>query len=363
MSIPSRRILHATLAFAARGTAALLATAVIVTALTAAVHVPPTAALSALSSGAFGTPFAWSGSLLRATPILITGLAVAWAFRAGLFNIGAEGQLLWGGLAAAWVGSFPALPAWVHLPLALAAGAIAGAFWAWPAALLKSRRGTPEVLCTLLLSFIAEYLTTYLANGPLHGAGQQGARTADLLPSASLPALEVGGLRLHWGLPLALLLAGWLGFVFWRSRYGFQLQVVGRSPGVARAVKLDVKRIWTLALVQSGALAGLAGAIQILGSLHYFQARFSPGYGFEGIPVAILGGNHPAGVVLAALFWGGLANGAVEMESSVGVSRYLVVVIQSLVVLVVAARRWPLPRLKTADDAATSTPHKNTGEA
>jgi len=349
MSFSSLRVLRPLLALAARTLAAVLATTLIVAALTAAVHVSPAAALSALGGGAFGSPFAWSGSLLRATPILLTGLAVAWAFRAGLFNIGAEGQLLWGALAAAWVGSWKGLPPLIHVPLALLAGAVAGGFWAYPAALLKSRRGTPEVLSTLLLGFIAEFLTTYLANGPLHGPVQQGARTADLLPSAFLPSLEVVGLRLHWGLPLALMVAGGLGLAFWRSRFGFQLQVVGRNPDAARAVNLNVRRIWSLALVQSGALAGLAGAIQILGALHYFQARFSPGYGFEGIPVAILGGNHPAGVVLAALFWGGLANGAVEMESGVGVSRYLVVVIQALVVLVVAAKRWPVsPRRAVA---------------
>jgi len=352
MSSPRIRLLRPALAVAARALGAVLATAIIVAALAAAVRVAPVPAVSALVSGAFGTPFAWSGSLLRAVPILLTGLGVAWAFRAGLFNIGAEGQLLWGALAAAWVGSFRGLPPLLHVPLALIAGALAGGVWAWPAALLKSRRGTPEVLSTLLLGFVAEYLTTYLANGPLHGAGQQGARTADLLPSAALPSLELGGLRLHWGLPLALLVAVVMGLVYWRSRFGFQLQVVGRNPDAARAVNLNVSRIWSLALVQSGALAGLAGAIQILGSLHYFQARFSPGYGFEGIPVAILGGNHPAGVVLAALFWGGLANGAVEMESRVGVSRYLVVVIQALVVLAVAAKRWPGPRTKarTADN-------------
>lgn len=345
MSAPLSHFARPLLAVIARAVVVAIMTVVIVASLTAAVHVSSRAALSALIGGAFGSPFAWSGSLLRATPILLTGLAVAWAFRAGLFNIGAEGQLLWGGLAAAWVGTRPGLPPALHVALALLAGALAGGLWAWPAALLKSRRGTPEVLSTLLLSFIAEYLTTYLANGPLHGAGQQGARTADLLPAALLPPLELGPLRLHWGLVLALLAALGLAVLLARSRLGFQLQVVGQSPEVARTVDLRVERIWSLALIQSGALAGLGGAIQILGALHYFQARFSPGYGFEGIPVAILGGNHPAGVILAALFWGGLANGAVEMESSVGVSRYLVVVIQALLVLVVAARRLPLPRL------------------
>lgn len=344
MKPPRSRIVRQILPSVARGLGTVLATICLVAALTAAVQVSPQAALFALWTGAFGSPFAWSASLLRATPILLTGLSVAWAFRAGLFNIGAEGQLLWGALVAAWVGSFPGLPPAAHVPLALGAGALAGGLWAAPAALLKNRRGTPEVLTTLLLGIIAEYLTTSVANGPLHGAGQQGARTADLLPSALLPHLNVGALRLHWGLPLAAAMAVCLALILWRSRFGFQLQIVGRNPEVARSVNLKVGRIWALTLVQSGALAGLAGAIQILGSLHYFQARFSPGYGFEGIPVAILGGNQPWGVVLAALFWGGLANGAVEMEASVGVSRHLVVVIQALVVLVVAAKRWPGPR-------------------
>jgi simple sugar transport system permease protein len=341
MKPPQFRLLKQALAVIVRIVVALLATVLIVAALTSAVKVPPIAALSALGGGAVGSPFAWSGSLLRATPILLTGLAVAWGFRCGLFNIGAEGQLLWGAIAAAWVGVLPGIPEPLRLSLALLAGAAAGALWAAPAALLKARRGTPEVLTTLLLSFIAEHATTYLANGPLHGADQQGARTADLLPSAWLPPIETAGLRLHWGLPLAVLAALVLAVVLRRARFGFQVQLVGGNPEAARTAGISVPRIWALTLLQSGALAGLAGAVQILGSLHYFQARFSPGYGYEGIPVAILGASHPLGVVLAALFWGGLANGAVEMESAVGVSRYLVVVIQSLVVLAVAARRWP----------------------
>jgi ABC-type uncharacterized transport system permease subunit len=320
---------------------AFTATALIVTAVALAVRVAPPAALRALFGGAVGSPFAWSGSLRGAVPILLTGLAVAWAFRAGLFNIGAEGQLLWGGLAAAWVGFAFRLPAMVHLPLALLAGAVAGAAWAWPAAALKARRGTPEVLATLLLSFIAQQLTTWLANGPLHGKGEQGARTAAVHATAQLPVFELGALRIHLGLSLAVILAVLLTIWLWKGRFGFQLRMVGRNPEAARTSGIDINRVQTLALLQSGALAGLAGAIQILGPLRYFQAGFSPGYGYEGIPVAILGASEPLGVAAAALFWGALGNGAVEMESSVGLSHHLVLVIQALVVLAVAAKRWP----------------------
>lgn len=322
---------------------AAIATVVIVAALSAMVRIAPGTALSALVGGAVGSPFAWSGSLRNAVPILFTGLAVGWAFRAGLFNIGAEGQLLWGALAAAWVGTALRLPPMLHLPVALAAGAAAGAIWAWPAAALKLKRGTPEVLSTLLLTFIAQQLTTWLANGPLHGPGEQGARTAAIHSSAYLPMIEGGGLRIHSGLPLAVVTAIALGIWLARGRFGFQVRIVGQNPDAARAADIPVDRIRTLVLLQSGALAGLAGAVEVLGALHFFQAGFSPGYGYEGIPVAILAGSQPIGVVLAAFFWGALANGAVEMESAVGLSHYLVMVIQGLVVVAVAARRWPVP--------------------
>jgi simple sugar transport system permease protein len=293
-------------ALAAAGTATL-----VVGGLAAAVGVPPVAAVRSLAVEAFGSSFAWTGTLLHAAPILLTGLAVAWAFRAGLFNIGAEGQLLWGALAAAWAGSALRLPPLMHVPAALAAGALAGALWAWPAAALKARRGAPEVVTTLLLSFVAVHLTTFVANGPLHDPAQQGARTADLSASAHLPALPGG--RLHAGLLIALAAAALLALALDRSRFGFQLQVVGRNPEAARSSGIGVERVWMLALLQSGALAGLAGAVEILGVHHYFQAGFSPGYGYEGIAVAILGGGAPAGVVLSALSLGGLANGAVGM--------------------------------------------------
>jgi general nucleoside transport system permease protein len=254
-------------------------------------------------------------------------------------NPGAEGQLLWGALVAAWVGHGVSAPGFIHIPLALAAGAGAGALWAWPAAALKCRRGAPEVVTTLLLTFIAANLTTYLAANPLHDPTQQGPRTADVFPTAAL--LTFTPTRAHLGTILALLTAGLLALVIQRGRFGFQLRVVGRNPEAARSSNISVSRTWTAALLGSGALAGLAGAVEVLAVHHYFQREISPGYGFEGIAVAILGNNTPGGVVAAALFLGALANGAVQMESDTGISKFLVSVIQALVVLAVAVRRWP----------------------
>ncbi len=314
--------------------------------LPALVRVPPGKAVGALLTGAFGQPgnlratqFAWAGTLLRTVPILLTGLSVGIAFRAGLFNIGAEGQLLWGALAAAWVGAVWNLPPALHIAVAAGAGALAGALWAWPAAALKVRRQAPEVVTTLLLTFVAVNATTYLASHPLHDPTQQGPRTASVLPTALFPT--VPGTRLHLGLLISPGVAVLAALLLQRTRFGFQLEVVGRNAAAAESAGISVPRVQTRALQLSGAVAGLAGAAEVLGVHRYFLAGFSPGYGYEGIAVAVLGGNTPAGIVVAALFWGGLANGAVEMEVSAGVSRHLVTVIQALVIITVAVRRWP----------------------
>ncbi len=323
---------------ALRAVVGIVVASFLISGLAATAGVPPASAIRALLLGAFGSSFAWTETLVRAIPICLTGLAVAWAFRAGLFNIGAEGQLLWGALAAAWVGAAFRLPAGLHVPAALAAAALAGALWAAPAAWLKARRGTPEVVTTLLLNFIAENLTRFLANNPLHDPTQQGARTEGIQATAEL--LTITG-RLHTGLGVAIGMAVLAAVILARARFGFQLRLVGQNPKAARTADVPVTRTWTHVLLQSGALAGLAGAVEVLGIHHYFQAGFSPGYGFEGIAVAVLAASSPLGVLGASLFWGGLANGAVEMELSTGLSRHLVMVIQALVVLIVAVRRWP----------------------
>ncbi len=328
---------------------------VMVAGLAAAAKVEPGVALKSLFSGAAGTSFDQAQSVLRSVPILLTGLAVAWAFRAGLFNIGAEGQFLWGALAAGWVGSALRLPPALHIPLSLLAGVVAGALWMLPAALLKTRRGTPEVVSTLLLNSVALYFTTLLANGPLHAPNEQGPRLPDVSPTAMLPR---GPEDLHLGVILALLMVVALSTLLWFGREGFQVRVVGRNPETARASAINVSGVWMRTLLLSGALAGLAGAIEVLGrSPSYFEGGKSPGYGFEGIAVAILGSSAPFGVLAAGLFWGALAMGAVQLESDTGLSKYLVVLIQAVVVLAVAVRRWPrLPRRAPVEPIAPAPP-------
>lgn len=337
---PIRRLplLAALPALLARAVLAVVLAAGVIAAVALVARVSPAAAIQSLVQGALGSPSAWELTLRRATPIVLTGLAVGWAFRGGLFNIGAEGQLLWGALAAGWAGAALPLAPGLQAAAALTLGAAAGALWAFPAAALKTWRGVPEVLSTLLLGFTAQHLTRLLASGPLHDPTRQGPRLPDVLPGAALPALAGS---LHVGVLLALATAVALAATLAWGGAGFRLRVVGSSPEAARAAGLRPEGVWSRTLLLSGALAGLAGGIEVLGVHGFFQAGFSPGYGFEGIAVAILGGGHPGGVAVAALFWGALANGAVEMEISTGLSRYVVAVIQALVVLAVAVRRWP----------------------
>lgn len=342
MPAPTRLLLKTAFPLLGRALLSAAIALLVVACVSMVARVDPLLALRSLLTGAFGGP-AWELTLRRAIPILLTGLAVGWAFRAGLFNIGAEGQLLWGALAAAWAGFGLALPPALHVLLALCAGAAAGALWALPAALLKARLRVPEVVTTLLLSLVAIEITRFVANGPLHDATRQGPRTPDIHPSAYLPVLAEGH-TLHAGLLVALFMAGLLTLVLAYGAFGFQLRMVGRGPAAARTSAVSVERVWTSALLQSGALAGLAGAVEVLGVHHFFQAGFSPGYGYEGIAVAILGGSAPGGTLLSALFWGALANGAVEMEMNTELSRHVVSVIQALVILTVAVRAWPVPR-------------------
>ncbi len=335
----------------ARSILAVVAAVALVALLAGLARVAPEKALSSLAVGSLGSRFAVSQTLLHTVPILLTGLAVGWAYRGGLFNIGAEGQFIWGALGAAAIGAYLPVPAWVHIPACLLAGVAAGALWALPAALLKIRRGTPEVVTTLLLNFVALHITAMLANGPLHALNEQGTRTPNILATARLP--EIGLPRLHAGLLLAVVIAVGLGILLARGRVGFQLRAAGLNAGTARASGVSVEMVWLRTLLLSGGLAGLAGAIEVLGQIFFFSGGNFPGYGFEGIAVAILGGGGPAGVAAAALFWGALATGAVQMESDTGISRHMVMVIQAVVILAVAVRRWPsLPRRRAGGNSA-----------
>lgn len=298
--------------------------------------VPPWEAAGILWRGAFGGLAPTTETLVKATPLILTGLSVAWAFRAGLFNIGAEGQLLLGGLSAAWVGFALALPAWIHAPLGLLGGALAGALWALVPAWLKVFRGQHEVLSTLLLNYVALHLCHYLVRGPLKEPSPMGnPQTPLIAPTAALP-IWVEGSRLSVGFWLAVGTALGAEIYLLGTVGGFELRAVGANPKAAEAAGIPVGRRQLEALLWAGAFAGLAGAVEILGVHHRFTEQFSPGYGFDGITVALLGAGRGWGIVAAALFLGALRNGAARLQVLTDIPREFAQVLQALLILAVA---------------------------
>jgi simple sugar transport system permease protein len=297
------------------------------------------AALRALWSGAFGSWYAiTSATLVRSIPLLLAGLAVAVAFRAGVFNVGAEGQLLIGATAAAAGGvtAATALGA-LTLPLALGAGMAAGAAWAGIAGWLRRRFGVLEVISTIMLNFVALYVVGFLVRGPLQEPTRVYPQTETLAPVAQLPRL-LPGTRLHWGLVLALLAAVGCWWVLRHTAAGFRLRAAGSSPGAAQvAGGIDVARVTTRALLASGALAGLAGAIEVTGVTFALYETLSPGYGYTAIAVALIARLDPLGVVAAAVLFGALEAGASAMQRDAGVPSVIVSVVEALIILTVLA--------------------------
>lgn len=302
----------------------------------------PLRAYSALFLGAFGNLNRILGTLTRATPIIITGLAVALPFRAGLFNIGVEGQLLMGALAAAVVGSrFAGLPGFLHLPLAILAAALGGGLWALIPAWLKARRGIHEVINTIMMNFIANAVLAYLVVEVLRMPGEMIPKTPPVLPSAMLARFSdfIPGItaRLNLGFVIALVLALVLYYLLWRTTFGYEIRAVGHNAKAAAYAGINVSRCIVITMILSGALAGLAGAERILGFDRTLALGFSPGFGFEGIAVALLGRNHPVGVLLAALLFGALSSGGVWLSFTTDIPADIVVVLQAIIIFFVAA--------------------------
>ena len=319
-----------------------------------------TRAYSALYEGAFGEPLRivdslgrWvsgggiqpiigavrgpSDSLVQSVPYIFAGLAVALGFRAGLFNIGAEGQIGVGWIAAVVVGfAFTGLPAFIHLPLAILAGAVAGGLWAAIAGFLKAKTGAHEVITTIMLNHISFRLSEWLLCGPLE-LTQGTCRTRDVLPTAFLPRFLDHPVTVHWGFVLALGAAALVGWFLFRTIWGFELRTVGANPHGARYGGMNVAKNYVLAMFLSGCLAGLGGVSQGLGITRNIALGFSAGYGFDSIALALLGKSHPAGVVAASLLFGALRAGAGRMQSLAGVPTEIVQIVQSLVIIFIAA--------------------------
>ncbi|MBC8161177.1 MAG: ABC transporter permease [Roseiflexaceae bacterium] len=296
------------------------------------------AAYTGLFSGAFGGVQAISNTLVEATPFMFAGLAVAVGFKCGLFNIGAEGQLAMGAISAAVAGfAITGLPTFIHLPLALVIGALGGAFWGAIPGFLRARTGAHEVIVTIMMNYIAIRLTDYLIKGPLRDRNASAPRTPNILESAQLPLLLGPEYRLHAGFLIAVIMAFFINWLLNRTTTGFEIGTVGANPGAARYAGISITRNFVLAMSMSGALAGLAGAVTVLGVERNLKASFSAGYGFDSIAVALLAKSNPIGIIPAAIFWGALRNGAGLMQLQSGISINLINIIQALVIVFVAA--------------------------
>ena len=303
-------------------------------------------ATSALFGGALGTGHAIAETLVQMIPLLIAGLAVTVAFHASLFNIGVEGQLVFGGLVAGVTGAALDLPPALLLLVCLLAGMAGGALFALIPALLKAYRGAHEVVTTIMMNFVAIAVSEYAVapTGPFVAPDQPSA-TARVPEGARLPIIW-DGTRLHAGLLVALLAVVLVLWVLYRTPAGFRLRLMGANQQAARASGTSIERMTIVALLASGALGGLAGAVQVLGVYGRFYAAFSPGYGFDAIAVALLGALSPIGVVAAAFFFAVLHAGSVPLQVVAGISREMVGVVSGLVVAFVAAQPAALRLLR-----------------
>lgn len=284
--------------------------------------------------GSLGSKYFISETLIKATPLILAGLGLAIGFKGGLFNIGAEGQLLVGALIAALVGfKVTHLPSFLHIILALGAAGLGGALWAALAGWLKAKRGVHEVISTIMLNYIAIYITNYLVREPFKSGYLP--KTPLILSTAKLPLL-LPDTRLSIGIILALGLAYLMYRLLEQTVFGYELKAVGFNPQAAEYAGINQVRMIILTMGLSGTLAGLAGGVEILGLHHRFYGQFSPGYGFDSIAVALLGKNNPLGVVFAALLFAVMRTGAMYMQRIAQVSTDIVLILQAAIIFFIA---------------------------
>lgn len=310
--------------------------------------IDPLKAYRALYQGAFGNIRAWKRTFEKATPLIFSGLAVAFAFRAGLFNIGAQGQLLLGAITSAVVGyAVEGLPPYIHIPLALMAGALVGALYGAFPGILKVYTGAHEVITTIMLNYVA----SLFAGWTVYAGGSQGqtpgplwdptagpiSETPDVLPSAQIPWIFGPPYRVHWGIVLVLAVVVLIWWLLYRTTIGFEIRTVGQNLKASKYAGIRVNWTIVLTMILAGGLAGLAGGIETLGVNHKFAPEFSGSVGFDGITIALLGQTHPFGVVLAALLFGALDAGGAKMQFDSGVAADIIQVIQALILAFVAA--------------------------
>lgn len=306
--------------------------------------------LSILGKSAFGSLYDFGMTLFYATPLILTGLAVAIPFQAGLFNIGAEGQLAIGALCTAAMGIlFPGLPSWIAIPAAIVAGFVGGGIWGAIPGWLKARRGSHEVITTIMMNFIASGITSYVTLYLLKGTENQNPETLPIGAGYALPQWTTFGdapVTAAFAISVLLCLGFW--FFFKSTKLGFQMQAVGENETAARTAGIRADRLKILAMLLAGGLAGLVGLGEVLGYSHKFKFGFSPGYGFTGIAVALLARGQPLGVIFAGLLFGALHKGTADLDlETENVTRDVSLVLQACVILSVSAealwerfKRW-----------------------
>ncbi|MDD7201076.1 MAG: ABC transporter permease [Sphaerochaetaceae bacterium] len=292
----------------------------------------PIAAYGALLRGAMGSPVAFTAMIKKAVPLILSGLAVAVGFRCSAFNIGVEGQLMVGALCAALAGIYLSLPPVIHLVVVLLAGIVGGMLFAFVPALLKLKCNVNVTISTIILNYVAQFFVQFCVMGPFHGYSAMEA-TDKLAPSAQMPSLLPKPYQLNLGVVIMILTVFFVYYLFNKTVQGYEMTAVGLNQTASQFQGISVDKMAFLALLISGGIAGLSGSIEVSGTLNRYVNGFSTGYGFSGIPIALMAQNNPFAIILTGLFFGLMKSGSFMMQSTVGVSADLVNIIQGLVVV------------------------------
>ncbi|MDO8432268.1 MAG: ABC transporter permease [Candidatus Binatus sp.] len=326
----------------AKPAAALALAALSISIILLALGASPIGVFAALGEGAFGSWYAFTDTIVKATPLVFTGLAISLAFSGALWNIGADGQLVIGAIAAGAIG--PWLGDWPHpvaIAVVLSAGAVGGAIWGGLAGWLRARRDVNEVISTIMLNFVAAQMLSWVVHGPLMEPSRSYPASSPIAASAEL-GFYFAPSRLNLGMLIAVILAAACYVVLFHTSAGFELRAMGRNRRAATFFRIRIERLTIVVMALSGALAGLGGAVQVSAITHRLFEKLSPGWGYEAIAVALVAHLNPLGIIAAALFFGALDNGSQAMQRSQNVSPVLVQVIQGMVILFLLAFDTPL---------------------
>jgi simple sugar transport system permease protein len=298
----------------------------------------PLVAYKALLESAFGSVLGLSETMVKACPLILAGLGTAVAFRCKFWNIGSEGQIYIGGIMVTLVGTLPLpLPAIFHLPLAILAGFLGGAVYAFIPAFLKGKLKINEVITTLMLNYIAIHFVSFLVHGPMEDVNGYLPLSKKLLPAATLPVI-IPRTRFHLGIVLAILASFLVYFLIWKTILGYRIRAVGLNEKAARVGGINPLSTLLWAGCISGGLSGLAGTMEIAGIQYRLMENFSPGYGFLAIAVALVGNLRPLGVIVASILFAALLSGSKAMQSTANVPATIIYVIEGFVIMIISAR-------------------------